>query len=127
MNEPRAGVLDADRSRGSVVAGRLGMARGDEVLTYVQGEGYWIWRGRELKTNRLQVLAIFEHLLERKGHWRSKADLYPVLWPAAMPDTADKCISVAASRLASILIGTSARIEARQYFGYRLVGDIEVV
>lgn len=102
-----------------------------DVLIFVVDEGYFIWRDQELYPPPGHVLTLFRYLLEHHGHWRRKAEIYPVLWPAAssgsIPDRADEIIGVKASRLARLLIGTSARVEARVWFGYRLMGEIKVV
>jgi hypothetical protein len=134
-HEPRAGVLVSDAPRDSVVAGRLGVAGGDEVLVYVQGEGYFIWRDRDLYAPggpNGQIMTMFRFFLRQPNEWHTWERLASVLWPQQWPAYPTTGVQAVVRRLGSLLIGTSARIEsARDYhmrgYGYRLAGKIEVI
>lgn len=101
-------------------------ALSDDVLIYMRDEEYLIWRGQELYMQR-QTRKIFNYMLAHKGHWIDWEQLGTVLWPGEFPYTARAHLSNSAGRVASSLIGTSAWLERKPTYGYRLMGEIEVI
>jgi DNA-binding response OmpR family regulator len=98
-----------------------------EKLIFVADEGYFIWDGRELYPT-MQELALFRHLLAHHGEWCPRdLKMERAIWPARSPDTKSQCLTYTIGRLASKIVGTSMQINRRRDFGYRLMGEVEVI
>lgn len=100
-----------------------------DILRYYPTEGRFEYDGRDWRITSDYALKLFNVMVGRIGEWMNGPDLWPVLWPAQLPDYPHNCMWHHMKVLAVALQDTSLQLEPSggRKASWRLVGKVDVM